>query len=387
LTPTWAKATTSPTPLPSTTTIGPREAKLLAACGTPDAALMTAAQELAKQVSVDPSNASSSSATKQRLRTAGAPYVYFQLIVASGQAPAVDASLVSTLRTNRDRRCGVGLRERRQPDGPPNETIVALYTDPIADLAPFPTQGRVGQALAFDARMLVPFHAASIVILGPRGTVRHITPTVDLLERTVRARVLLAEPGGYLVQLVATLDHGPKPVLEAHVFADAQPFALEETTVVPGEDAAALPASDSTHIATGDAPSAPTTTAVAMVNAARHAAGLPNLERHPVLDRLAQAHADNMRAAQRVAHDLGRGTVQDRVSADGALSTASLTRLGENVAHATSLSRAHRALYMSPSHRANLVDAQYTHIGVGIAEHPDGGLYICEILASFASLP
>lgn len=45
---------------------------------------------------------------------------------------------------------------------------------------------------------------------------------------------------------------------------------------------------------------------------------------------------------------------------------------GENLAGAPAVSRAHTSLMNSPGHRANILNADYTHIGIGIV---DGGPY------------
>lgn len=45
---------------------------------------------------------------------------------------------------------------------------------------------------------------------------------------------------------------------------------------------------------------------------------------------------------------------------------------GENIAGAPSVDRAHVALMNSPGHRANILNPNFTHIGIGIV---DGGPY------------
>ncbi|GAH82864.1 unnamed protein product, partial [marine sediment metagenome] len=41
-----------------------------------------------------------------------------------------------------------------------------------------------------------------------------------------------------------------------------------------------------------------------------------------------------------------------------------------------------RALHASPSHRINLLRADYTHMGVGVARASDGSVYVCETFAA-----
>ncbi len=56
---------------------------------------------------------------------------------------------------------------------------------------------------------------------------------------------------------------------------------------------------------------------------------------------------------------------------------------GENVAHAQNVLLAHRALWQSPSHRANLEHAQYDTFGVAVLDDPDGSVWVAELFARF----
>jgi uncharacterized protein YkwD len=85
-----------------------------------------------------------------------------------------------------------------------------------------------------------------------------------------------------------------------------------------------------------------------------------------------------MRDAKAVVHDAGDGDLVARASARGVTAPV----LGENVARARSVALAYRALHASPSHRANLLRADYTHLGVGLARAEDGSVvYVCQIFA------
>ena len=63
---------------------------------------------------------------------------------------------------------------------------------------------------------------------------------------------------------------------------------------------------------------------------------------------------------------------------------AQVSSAGENAAHEATVVRAHRALWASPSHRSNLLDARFTAMGIGIARDDDGSSWICETFADFA---
>jgi uncharacterized protein YkwD len=58
--------------------------------------------------------------------------------------------------------------------------------------------------------------------------------------------------------------------------------------------------------------------------------------------------------------------------------------MGENVAHALTLERAHRVLWASPSHRGNLLDRRFRDLGVGVARDSDGSVWVCQLFGGFA---
>lgn len=84
-----------------------------------------------------------------------------------------------------------------------------------------------------------------------------------------------------------------------------------------------------------------------------------------------------MRRTRRVAHDVGEGDPAYRIEQAG----LPVTALGENVAHAGSPASAHRTLWSSPSHRANLLNNEFNALGLGVARDDDGWLWVCELFA------
>jgi uncharacterized protein YkwD len=115
-----------------------------------------------------------------------------------------------------------------------------------------------------------------------------------------------------------------------------------------------------------------------MLVALRATQGLRALVRDVRLDALASAHAKKMRDLQTVGHDVGDGDPASRLQAAGLVVHAS----GENVAHARTITLAHRALYASPSHRANSLRADYTHFGAAVVEGSDGSVWVAELFAT-----
>jgi uncharacterized protein YkwD len=115
-----------------------------------------------------------------------------------------------------------------------------------------------------------------------------------------------------------------------------------------------------------------------MIAAVREGESLPALARDARLDALAREHAARMSAAGAVAHDLGDGDLRARFEA----ADLDAREIGENVARAETVALAHRALHASPSHRMNLLRADYTHIGVAAVRGADGAVYACEVFAA-----
>jgi uncharacterized protein YkwD len=186
--------------------------------------------------------------------------------------------------------------------------------------------------------------------------------------RRARARFNADRPGTFLIQLLASVAGGPRPVLEASVYADAKPPTSFFGDAAPGEPAAPLP------------PNADKTAALlAMLNQARGSEQSPPLERDPTLDGVAERHAQAMRKLKRIAHDAGDGDPKSRVE----VTALSILATGENVAHALDVARAHRALWASPSHRENLLQPRFDKVGIGVALDPDGSIWVCEVFADF----
>jgi len=258
------------------------------------------------------------------------------------------------------RRCGVASGV-----GADGRTVVAVVAiDALADLAPLPIRARTGQWLEVEARMRVHALGGKVIVLGPSGSPRSLPTAFDGV--ILRARFAADRPGEFAVQVIATVEGGPRPVLEASVFADTEPPSAPGDRTAPGEEAGGTPAAgdDDDSIAR-------------MLSAARAAAGLRPLVRDRRLDAVARSHARRMATAHDLSHDAGDGGPVDRLHGAGLDALA----IGENVAHAQALPLAHRALWASPSHRANLLGGEYDRVGVGVARDERGDAWVTESFA------
>jgi hypothetical protein len=343
----WADVTQSPWRTNVTTPL---------ACGSADAALGRVAQRIADDRARGLGSPEPDTVVSW-MRANGEPHPRPVVLVAAGKAPLETAALRAKIDAVRTARMRCGFASASLPHG--GELMTAVLVDPLADLAPLPTRAHTGAWLTFEARLLVPADDARVVLLGPRGAPRDVPTSFDRDRGIVRARFALDRPGAFTVQLVGDLASGPRPLLEARIFADAEPPAdSDPPALVPGEEAG--------H-----------DDLASMIDALRRAESLPVLERDRRLDAIAGAYAARMRDTRSVAHDLGEGDLRSRFAEAGLDAHV----VGENVARGATLVHVHRAVYASPSHRANLLSRAYTHVGIGLARADDGTVYACEVFA------
>jgi uncharacterized protein YkwD len=240
---------------------------------------------------------------------------------------------------------------------------VALLSRRTAALVPFPREVAPG-ALAVLRGELLGLDQPSVHVTSPDGQ----SWSVALRRasgRRFEAVIRFDTPGRWTVEVVGRGSGGPEVAALLTVAAGAG-VALEEPTRDAGPDPAD-PAEAEAAIAEA-------------VNATRGRQGLPPLALAPALSALARRHSEAMAAAGQVAHVLpGSGPVGDRLlQARIPFSTAS-----ENVARGGSARDAHRAIEESPAHRQNILSADATEIGCGIAraQLPGGRtqVYLTEI--------
>jgi len=106
-----------------------------------------------------------------------------------------------------------------------------------------------------------------------------------------------------------------------------------------------------------------------LVNKERVANGLNPLKVNPTLTQVARAHSADMINRNFFDHTNPDGkTPFDRIKAAG----ITYKTAGENIAGASSVQTAHTNLMNSPGHRANILNASFTEVGIGIV---NGGKY------------
>jgi len=118
-----------------------------------------------------------------------------------------------------------------------------------------------------------------------------------------------------------------------------------------------------------------------ILNQDRIRQGLLPLDVDETLSRIARDHSSDMAQQGYISHDQPTGNLQIRLNRAGYRYEAAR----ENLASARTVTRAHKALLKSPSHKRNMLATDVTRVGIGIVQYPypcDGYLYITEIFAT-----
>lgn len=117
-----------------------------------------------------------------------------------------------------------------------------------------------------------------------------------------------------------------------------------------------------------------------LTNQERKAKDLPALTLKPALSKIARAHSENMARQGKMEHKLDDKGPDDRVRAGG----YKYATMAENLAageDGATLAMIMKAWMESKDHRANILDADFTEIGVGIARDKAGQLYFTQVFA------
>jgi uncharacterized protein YkwD len=114
---------------------------------------------------------------------------------------------------------------------------------------------------------------------------------------------------------------------------------------------------------------------VRLVNVERQSRGLATLIFDERLQQAARQHSSLMAATGEVEHQIGA-----ELTLTTRLHGLRFDACGENIALNIDAERAHRALMNSPGHRANILDAQYNAIGIGVIRTTKG-IYVTEDFA------
>ena len=213
-------------------------------------------------------------------------------------------------------------------------------------LTPFPRRFQPGAVFHLHGEVAARHDHARVYLTRPDGKIDE-TP---LSGRQVDVSLPLPRPGVYRVEVMSAGAGGPEVLANVplYVGVDDPPWASP-------------PPSD------GVGPAVPAATEARMLellNEARRAARLPTLAADPQLRAVAIMHTEEMIAGHFFGHvSPTSGRVDDRLKRAGVIVSVS----GENVVQSNTAENAHRSLMDSPAHRANMLEAKFTHVGIGVA--------------------
>lgn len=203
---------------------------------------------------------------------------------------------------------------------------------------------------------------APVVVLALVGSVTEDDDNVTAAGRTrPSASAFEGPPEPATATAPSTTTTTTKPAA-----APADPTTTAPPTTQPPTTAAPTTTAPPAPPPTVSAAPTPADQVVYLVNAERAAAGCGSLAVSDALTAAAQGHSDDMAANDYFSHtSLDGATASDRAEAAGFTGTA----LGENIAAGQRTAQDVMAAWMgSDGHRANILNCDYTVIGVGLNE-------------------
>ncbi|HIA02010.1 MAG TPA: hypothetical protein EYN66_08885 [Myxococcales bacterium] len=250
----------------------------------------------------------------------------------------------------------IGVGEVYVPGPRPKHFIAVLMSRRRLEISPTPRWVQMGARWQMTGVLPRGFEKPSALLLGPEGG---LVP-LDLTHDGRRFAVIVNEfqtPGEMHVSVSAEGPFGPQPLIQLPVQVGAMP---------PNSLTIHLPP-DETHIQSNQAAE---TLAFKLLNLDRAHFELPILILDPELSSVARRHSMDMRDNNFFGHiSLNSGGPGDRLAnAEYRAST-----YAENVAMGGSLHGAEQGLLKSLGHRKNILNAAFTHVGIGVAGKRDNG--------------
>ncbi|MBP2636763.1 MAG: SCP-like extracellular [Firmicutes bacterium] len=155
---------------------------------------------------------------------------------------------------------------------------------------------------------------------------------------------------------------------------DSQPTAKNTDTATTPSTSTSGSGSTSTTTTTSGV-TADEAKAFQLLNADRAANGLPALKLNTSLVKLARNYAQDMINRNYFSHYNPEGQSPfDRMQQAG----ISYSAAGENLAINTSVTAAEKAFMNSSGHRANILNSNYTEVGVGVRTSSSGSVYVVQ---------
>jgi uncharacterized protein YkwD len=218
-------------------------------------------------------------------------------------------------------------------------------------LDPIPRRFQPGEVCRLRGEITGRDGEARVYLTRPDGKVEE----TRLAGRKVDVALSLRAPGVHRVEVMSDGAAGPVVLVNVPIYV-----GVDEPAWTP-------------RPAPGRGGAAPSTRAVAvarllaLLNEARGAAGLAPLAADAELGAVAAAHTEDMIAQRFFGHvSPSTGKVENRLRRAGVVASLS----GENIGQAATPDDVHRVLMDSPAHRALMLGAKFTHVGIGAGFRP-----------------
>lgn len=244
-------------------------------------------------------------------------------------------------------------------DGPGHAVVVVCLSSRWVELAGrIPRRLGDGETVTIDARLTGAFRRPLLVVQSPNGEVDRFPGRGG--RQLVRA-LRLDGRGIHRIELLGVGPRGDTVIANFPVAVDTDP-------------------DDLLRVALGPAANSEVSTSAEMVARrlrglvaeARAQAGVAALDVDEDLAAVARRHGEDMVAHRFVGHTSpSTGTAADRVRAAGIRADLVL----ENIGRGYGAQEIHQGLLDSPGHRANLLDPEVTHLGIGVVRELEGSRY------------
>jgi uncharacterized protein YkwD len=227
-----------------------------------------------------------------------------------------------------------------------NLAIVALSTRP-ANLEPLSRTQAPG-SLSIQGALTEGYERPVLALTRPSG----VTERVPMGSGPSFLTQVPAEiPGTYQVEVLAYGPLGLTVVANAPVFVGVEPPTYVELRAVGAGEAGNVEAVG--------------VSLLELINESRGTRGLNPLERMTSLDAVAHSHSEDMRDNDFTGHrSPTHGDTAERIAGAGIQSGLIL----ENIGRGYGAAEIHASLMQSPGHRANILNEQTTHIGIGVTQ-------------------
>ena len=286
---------------------------------------------------------------------AGVSFYYLQTNAVD--AAAVDRALTEAIGSRDDRAAiRVGVSEVLVPGARLNRRLGVLVSRRRVEVESAPREIDLDELWVWRGRVPASFRDLSGMVLYPEGRSETLEISRQGDDWTLEVPTGSTE-GTMYVQLLGTRNEGPGKILQVPVEVGRPASDIWRGRLPPDESKLTSAEAAERY-------------AIDLVNAERSRAGRPALLPDPRLSAVARRHSADMRDAGFFGHlSPSTGLMQDRLAKAGYRAMLS----GENVALDASLTEAHAGLMHSISHRANILGARFTRIGIGIVGRDDDG--------------